>query len=137
MAPERTFWEKATAVHVFCEGGRHRGRPAFARHWHDLTRLKRKGVAEKAIADKALASAVATHKSLFFREKKADDTEIDYTAAVQGKLNLLPTGDRLDELRKDYEAMIADGLLLDDAESFDALIKEITELQDSVNKSVD
>lgn len=137
MAPERTFWEKATAVHVFCEGGRHRGRPAFARHWHDLTRLKRKGVAEKAIADKALASAVATHKSLFFREKKADDAEIDYEAAVQGKLNLVPMGDRLDELRKDYEAMIADGLLLDDTESFDALIKEITELQDSVNESVE
>lgn len=39
MRAERTFWEKATAIHVFCVQGEFRGGDRFARHWHDLTRL--------------------------------------------------------------------------------------------------
>jgi hypothetical protein len=38
MRVERTFWEKATAAHVFCHQGIIAGE-AFARHWHDLARL--------------------------------------------------------------------------------------------------
>ena len=36
MRPERTFWEKATAIHVFCQGGRFRGAERFSRHWYDV-----------------------------------------------------------------------------------------------------
>src|SRR5262249_54754858 len=43
MSPERTFWEKATAIHVFCAQGQFRGAEHFARHWHDVTRLDRAG----------------------------------------------------------------------------------------------
>jgi hypothetical protein len=32
MRPERTFWEKATAIHVFCRGGRFRSAERFSRH---------------------------------------------------------------------------------------------------------
>lgn len=42
MRAERTFWEKATAIHVFCLQGRLRGE-RFARHWHDLVRLDAAG----------------------------------------------------------------------------------------------
>ena len=38
MHAERTFWEKATAIHVFCLQERLRG-DRFARHWHDVVRL--------------------------------------------------------------------------------------------------
>jgi hypothetical protein len=51
MRPERTFWEKATAIHVFCVQAEFRGGERFARHWHDLTRLDRAGIADAAIAD--------------------------------------------------------------------------------------
>jgi hypothetical protein len=37
MLPKRTFWEKATAVHVFCKRG-FKGEH-ISRHWHDLVRL--------------------------------------------------------------------------------------------------
>lgn len=69
MRAERTFWEKATAIHVFCAQGEFRGGDRFARHWHDVTRLDTAGFAASAIADKALAHAVADHKSVFFAEK--------------------------------------------------------------------
>lgn len=38
MHAERTFWEKATAIHVFCLQERLRG-DRVARHWHDVVRL--------------------------------------------------------------------------------------------------
>ncbi|XXG31427.1 MAG: nucleotidyl transferase AbiEii/AbiGii toxin family protein [Ferrovum myxofaciens] len=69
MRAERTFWEKATAIHVFCTQGEFRGGDRFARHWHDVTRLDAAGFADAAIADKALARAVAEHKSVFFAER--------------------------------------------------------------------
>jgi len=34
MRPERTFWEKATAIHVFCRQGEFRGGERLSRHWH-------------------------------------------------------------------------------------------------------
>ena len=43
MAAERTFWEKATAAHVYCVQGRLRG-DRFSRHWHDLARLDAAGI---------------------------------------------------------------------------------------------
>lgn len=43
MRAERTFWEKATAIHVFCAQGEFRGGDRFARHWHDLSRLHHAG----------------------------------------------------------------------------------------------
>jgi hypothetical protein len=42
MHAERTFWEKATAIHVFCLQERLRG-DRFARHWHDVVRLDKAG----------------------------------------------------------------------------------------------
>ena len=49
LQAERTFWEKATAMHVFCAQRRVRGE-GFARHWHDLARLDEAGVAERPAA---------------------------------------------------------------------------------------
>ena len=44
MHAERTFWEKATAMHVFCLQERLRGE-RFARHWHYVVRLDDAGIA--------------------------------------------------------------------------------------------
>ena len=68
MNAERTFWEKATAVHVFCRSGDPVG-DHKARHWYDLERLDANGVAPRAIADADLAAQVATHKTAFSRER--------------------------------------------------------------------
>ena len=91
MRAERTFWEKATAVHVFCRQHRTRGE-RLSRHWHDLVRLDDAGYAERALADRELALAVARHKWMFFREKDATGNWIDYEAAVSGDLQLVPEG---------------------------------------------
>ena len=133
MQIERTFWEKATAAHVYCLQHRPRG-GRFARHWHDLARLDVTGHVDSAVADRDIADAVAAHKSVFFREKVASGTWVDYRAAVSGGLELVPTGPSHSALADDYARMVDDGLLLDDAEPFDALMNHCQTIADKANQ---
>lgn len=133
MRAERTFWEKATAIHVFCGQGKFRGGDRFARHWHDVTRLDAAGFADAAIADKAVARAVADHKAVFFAEKNTHGEAIDYHAAITGALQLVPDDGPLVKLAVDYQHMVDDGLFLDDAEPFDALLERCRAIQQKAN----
>lgn len=136
MHAERTFWEKATAMHVFCLQERLRGE-RFARHWHDVVRLDDAGIATAALADRDLAGAVARHKSMFFAEKAADGEAIDYDDAIGGKLQLAPAGEARAALATDYARMVDDGLLLEDAEPFEALIERCAELAERANRAAE
>ncbi len=132
MLAERTFWEKATAVHVFCQQQRTRGE-RLSRHWHDLVRLDDNGYAKKALADRDLALSVSRHKSMFFREKDAAGNWIDYEAAVSGGLQLVPDGPAYQVLSDDYDRMLADGMLLDDEEQFEDLMERCVDIQRRAN----
>ena len=121
MKAERTFWEKATAAHVYCRQGRLRGE-RYARHWYDLVCLNASGHVATAIEDSDLAQAVAAHKAMFSREKDREGNWIDYVDAVSGGLHLVPTGAALVALRDDYNQMVEDGLLIGEAASFDRLM---------------
>lgn len=127
MRPERTFWEKATAVHVFCRLGKPATGERFSRHYHDLLALDTAGYAERAFANRDLAREVARHKAAFFREK------LDYHAAVEGDLQLVPAGNEAARLADDYQAMIADGLLMADAAPFAELIELTRDLERRAN----
>lgn len=134
MHAERTFWEKATAIHVFCLQERLRG-DRFARHWHDVARLDEAGFAAAAFADRGLADAVARHKTMFFAEKAADRSPIDYAVAVNGGLQLVPAGDVAKALEEDYARMVEDGLLLEDAEPFETLMERCAEIAARANSA--
>ncbi len=133
MLAERTFWEKATAVHVFCRQQRSRGE-RLSRHWYDLVRLDDAGVAAKSITDRNLALSVARHKSAFFREKDAGGSWIDYEAAVSGELQLVPHGPFYRALADDYGRMLGDGMLLDDEERFESLMERCADIQERANR---
>lgn len=132
MHAERTFWEKATAIHVFCLQSRMRG-DRFSRHWHDVARLDDAGIAAAAIEDRALATAVARHKTMFFAEKAADATWIDYGAATSGHLQLVPGGDALKALADDYRRMVEDGLLASTPEPFGDLMDRCADIARKAN----
>ena len=133
MRAERTFWEKATLAHVYCCEGKLRGAAGFARHWHDLVRLDKAGVAATALADRPLALAVADQKSKFFPATDMDGALIDYAAAVQGALQLVPKGDAYIQLAADYREMIAAGYLEREAEPFAALMDKVRTLESRAN----
>lgn len=49
LAPERTFWEKATLIHVECHRRRQLGIERISRHWYDLVMLSRGTIGKKRI----------------------------------------------------------------------------------------
>ena len=136
MHAERTFWEKATAIHVFCLQERLRG-DRFARHWHDVVRLDEAGFAAAAFADRELANAVVRHKAMFFAEKAADRSQIDYASAVNGRLQLVPAGEGAKALAEDYARMVDDGLLLDEAEPFETLMERCSDITARANSAAE
>jgi Nucleotidyl transferase AbiEii toxin, Type IV TA system len=132
MLPKRTFWEKATAVHVFCSSSNLKG-DRLSRHWYDLVRLDESGFAQEAFDDAALAKEVAEWKAKFFRAKDKNGNVIDYTSAVSGKLQLVPDEKGLAELKADYEKMVEAGILLGDAEDFDELMDLCADIEKRAN----
>jgi len=71
---------------------------------------------------------VAEHKQAFFGVK-----DIDYVAAVEGGLVLVPDGELMDRLRADYQAMVGGGLLAEDAPAFEVLIERCRALEAQAN----
>ena len=132
MLAERTFWEKATAIHVYCRQERRRGE-RLSRHWHDIARLDEAGIAASALADPELALSVARHKAMFFSENDARGQRIDYEVAVSGSLQLVPSGTAHAVLADDYGKMQADGMLLDENEPFDALMERCAAIEARAN----
>jgi hypothetical protein len=128
MSAERTFWEKATATHVYCKQGRLRGE-RYSRHWYDLAAMSQSGHAQAAIANVALAQDVAKHKSMFFAEKDAQKKGIDYRQAVGPDIQIVPTGAALTALENDYAAMLDDGLLSLHQPRFKEVMETCSELQ--------
>jgi hypothetical protein len=127
MSVARTFWEKATAAHVYCVQGRIRSE-RYARHWHDLAAISRSGHFTAAIHDRAVAQAVAEHKAYFFIEKDTAGSVIDYLPAASGQLQIVPKGAARDALASDYASMLADDVMVGNALPFDQLMTACTEL---------
>jgi hypothetical protein len=127
--PWGTFWEKATAAQVYCLQGRLRGE-RYSRHWYDLAAIAKTPHFATACADQALAQAVAEHKSVFFVEKDAAGAKIDYFTAISGQLQLIPAGESLGALEKDYAAMLEEGLLALNQPNFADIIEQCSVFQD-------
>lgn len=132
MAAERTFWEKATAAHVYCFQGRLRGE-RYSRHWYDLVAMAKTGHSAQAAGDHHLARAVAEQKSVFFAEEDANGFKVDYLKAVTSGLQLVPVGAALAALERDYNAMSEDGLLALHQPSFGEIMEKCRAIQDEVN----
>lgn len=134
MKIARTFWEKATAAHVFCAQGRIKG-DRYSRHWYDLVMLNRRHYAAQAIADQDVAHRVVQHKSWFFREKYEHGKEIDYKQAISGKLKIVPDDLSRQALENDYAKMIEDGILVGTALSFAELMHTCLEIEIQINQT--
>ncbi len=129
MNVARIFWEKATAAHVYCLQAGEGLSERFSRHFHDLARLDDGGYLAAAIEAIDIAEAVAVHKNAFFVEKDSQGQRIDYLEGMRKGLTLVPTGRAYDALLEDYQGMVADGLLLDDTETFEELMAQCLVIQ--------
>lgn len=126
LAAERTFWEKATILHALHHGSKLRDR--MSRHYYDTFVMTEKGIADMALKQPELLQQVVQNKSLMFRDNKAS-----YGTATMTELKLVPTGDMLPVLKKDYAAM--QEMFMGDAPSFDDIMKCLAELEKKINKT--
>jgi hypothetical protein len=133
MSAERTFWEKATAIHMYCLTGKLPGE-AIARHWYDVVCLDKAGYVKAALNNNIVAQDVAHFKDVFFPAKDRNGNQISYVNAVSGSLQLVPTGAELERLRVDYEKMVADRLLTDSVKKFDTMIGQCRQIQERARK---
>lgn len=66
LSPLKTFWEKATLIHVECNRNRTINSPErLSRHWYDLAILANSWVGGEALQDQNLLEDVIRHKKVF------------------------------------------------------------------------
>ncbi len=101
MAAERTFWEKATLLHMWHHAPPEKKfRDRQSRHYYDVVRLYEHDLGKIAVRDIKLLLEVARHKEVFFPAAWAR-----YTDAKPGTLRLVPPDARVPELEQDYRTM--------------------------------
>ena len=129
LSAQRTFWEKVTALHA--EAHRPDGSPTpqyFSRHFYDIAMLLETDEGKAAAQDFDLLAQVARHKSIFFRSAWAS-----YDTAKPGSLRLVPSDERIKDLRADYRAMAP--MMFDaKAQAFDEILARIGQFQDDANR---
>ena len=129
LSPERTFWEKATLIHVECNRGKLReSAERLSRHWYDLVMLSAHPAGQSAVENRELFEEVVRHKKVFFHTGYAN-----YDACLDGRLKLLPETDTLESLRADYEKMVGAGMMYSTPPSFGEIIDSIRYLERRVN----
>ena len=129
LSPKRTFWEKATLIHVECHRRQLAARPdRLSRHWFDLACLGRHDVGRSALSDRELLEDVVRHKTVFFNASYAH-----YHHCLEGRLRLVPDHDQLPALKSDYDAMRAARIVGADAPEFDALLDQIRVVESAAN----
>ena len=70
---------------------------------------------------------------MFFTENDAHGDRIDYEVAVSGGLQLVPSGAANTVLASDYAKILADGMLLDVSEPFEALMERCAAIEARAN----
>ncbi|MCF8003462.1 MAG: nucleotidyl transferase AbiEii/AbiGii toxin family protein [Chromatiaceae bacterium] len=130
LSPARTFWEKATLIHVECH--RPNLRPSaqrLSRHWYDLARLADHEAGQQALHDTALLGDVLRIKETFFRSRFSH-----YNRCNTGELRLIPDEPLLDALRKDYQAMLSAQMFYGDLLAFDSIVERLHSLEAQINR---
>jgi hypothetical protein len=129
LSPARTFWEKATLIHVEC----HRSEPKMdanrlSRHWSDLAALADHDIGKRSVPDRGLLADVVKHKKVFYYTAHAN-----YDACLAGELRLVPEGSLLHALNADFQQMIDEKMFDDTPPTFDTIVSRLKALEREIN----
>jgi hypothetical protein len=125
---ERSFWEKATILHM--EYHRPAAKPTperFSRHYADTAAMANHPAASKAVDQHELRNRVVQWKSQFFGSSWAN-----YNQAKPGTFRLVSPPERFPALRRDYHAMR--DMYLSEPVSFDQILATLEELERRINQ---
>lgn len=128
LAVERTFWEKATILHMLYHFPATKVFPVrMSRHYYDLYMLLTSPIRDAALKNVDLLTRVAEHKTIFFRAASAK-----YEEACQGTLRLAPPEIRKGDLKSDFAAMTS--MFFDEAPDFETITASIAEFEARFNQ---
>jgi hypothetical protein len=129
LAAERTFWEKATILHMYANWPENKILPLRqSRHFFDFYKLIKSNIRNLAAQDVRLLKDVAEHKKIYFRAGWAN-----YDNAKKGTLNLTPQKIVLKSLENDYIQMKE--MFYGEQVSWDNIITEIKKFESEFNKT--
>jgi len=132
LSPNRTFWEKATLIHLACNKANARPDASrWSRHWYDLAELANSSIGEAAIADHELLADVILQKSVLYR-----DSHADYESCLVGKFKLVPSKKLWQSLERDFNQMREAGMFWRDPPQFDELMAQINTLEGRMNSAL-
>jgi len=128
LKPDRTFWEKVTAIHAL----NNRNDPErignrISRHIYDIHEISKSENGKDILANTRLLHEVARHKALYFRDGRAD-----YESAGDGELNLIPSDEIIEAYKTDYGMMTDLFFSGFEPPEFDDLIATLKHIQDVV-----
>ncbi|MBI4454586.1 MAG: nucleotidyl transferase AbiEii/AbiGii toxin family protein [Acidobacteria bacterium] len=127
----RTFWEKATLIHMQCNRSQlNRKVEHLSRHWYDLAMLADHRLGVQALAERSLFQDVVKHKKAFFSSSYAN-----YDDCLNGKLRLLPDEGMLRELRTDFQEMLSAGMYYGTPPLFNNVIEKLRTLERQINST--
>lgn len=127
LAAERTFWEKATILHMIYHYKEGRNIPLrMSRHYYDFFVMINTPIYKKALEKIELLKNVAEHKALFFKANWAH-----YEEAKPGSLKLLPKEEQIKHLKTDYRQM--QEMFFETPPSFDVILDKLKEVEAEIN----
>jgi hypothetical protein len=124
LVPDRTFWEKVTALHA--ESFRAKPKQFFSRHYSDVAAMLRSRIGQDASRDLAMLENVRAFKDVYYHA-----TWARYDLAKPGSLVVIPNAEKLHELASDYRSM--QQMFLSDPPSFDWVIERLRTFESEVN----
>ncbi len=125
---ERTFWEKATILHL--EAHRPGTIPTrYSRHYYDLYKLAESPVKAAALADHALLDSVVEFKERFYYSSWAH-----YDLARPGSFRLSPPENQRPALERDFRAMR--DMFYREPPEFDDVLQILNMLENEINALV-
>jgi hypothetical protein len=128
--PRRTFWDKVVILHGLrrwyeIRGDLRQEGQRISRHYYDLHRLLASDVSDAA-DNLALGADCVGHALMFFNRP-----DYDLASAEPGTFALMPHGDMVDRLRRDYRQMA--GMIFGEAPNFNDVLSSVAKLEKWLN----
>ena len=135
----RTFWEKATILHILyreTQSDLEAGKPArererYSRHCYDLHCIATSAAGKSAAQDFDLLADVVAFKRVFFCSSKAKEAQ--YEDAQSGTLHLVPHPTLNQFFDADYAKMQSSGMFFGAPPSWDEIRQTLQETEDRIN----
>jgi hypothetical protein len=132
LAPERTYWEKATLIHAECNRKNVKANAGrLSRHWYDLFQLNRSEIGSAALNNPKLLEEVVNQKNVLYPSGWANYND------CLGNLRLIPDGQSLKSLEKDFDQMIKNAMFWKEPDSFQNILEELSKLETTINNLFD